>query len=581
DCCVVRDVNYYKLTGNQLKALLLYCEQDSTTTATGHRFLAAQAILGRKLICTELHDVMAKVAELSINSHLDHVRLQARQIIHQFLTTYQLGKKFGKHLNFYITNLDYNFQPGRESALELIHSLITTVPKEVLKKHYGVIFVPVTACLVNDDSPECRQKAAQVVTSLLDNLHHNAVDKLFDIVTLWMQEKQIGHRRLSVQVCGLFISFEKERFEKRLPALMETILDQFSGSFRDDSVGKYVRRKPACDVTDGAENEADDVSNMADHHLYQLLNMLVKIASFCPKFLKDPAYTQYVETISENAQKLLSHPHEWVRLAAAQFLSRVIAQLQPAEIAAIANGEREETAGYLRNSTRAQLKAFALDHCNQLIPGVELHDKFLMQCMKNLVFVGEVLKDVVNVEDEQLLSLSWLIRVMRKSIHVEIAKMPSSTVVRKMVFHWIAAIALKLDKEALQPILNHMLAPLVRELNVADDGGGSGGGSGGGNGGVDLRQIAKEAAVYVRRKIGAEDYNRLVANLTTRLDVRRAERKKERAQLAVTEPELAAKKKILKQQKKKEQKKRKIASFKGKKGIIKRRKKSVGDVEIT
>ncbi|RZF48294.1 hypothetical protein LSTR_LSTR010257 [Laodelphax striatellus] len=572
---VVRDVDYYKLTSNQLKALLLYCEQDiHDYTRQATAFSLLKAILGRKLICPELHEVMAKVAELSITSQLDHIRLQARQIIHQFLTTYQLGKKFGKHLNFLITNLDYSFKPGRESALELIHSFITTVPKEVLKKHYGLIFVPVCASLVNDDAPECRQKAAELVTSLLANIDHNAVDKLFDIVTLWMQEKHIGHRRLSVQVCGLFISFEKERFEKRLPALMETILDQFNGSWKDDSAGKYVRRKPATDNGDAADNASDDVSNMADHHLYQLFNMLVKIASFCPKFLKDPAYTQYVETISENAQKLLSHPHEWVRLGAAQWLSRVIGQLKPEEVAAIANGTSEETAGYLRNNTRLQLKAFALDHCNQLIPGVELNEKFLMQCMKNLVFVAEVLKDVVDVADEQLLSLTWLIRVMRKSIHVEVAKMPSSIVVRKMVFHWIAAIALKLDKAALQPILNHMLAPLVRELNVVDEG--SGGGSGDPK--STLKQIAKEAAVYVKRKIGADEYNRLVANLTTRLDVRRAERRKERAQLAVTEPELAAKKKIIKQQKKKEQKKRKIASLKGKK--IKRRKKNTGDIEI-
>lgn len=41
---------------------------------------------------------------------------------------YALGKKFEKHLTWYLQQLEYELQPGRESALEMIKTLIITLP---------------------------------------------------------------------------------------------------------------------------------------------------------------------------------------------------------------------------------------------------------------------------------------------------------------------------------------------------------------------------------------------------------------------------------------------------------------------
>lgn len=41
---------------------------------------------------------------------------------------YALGKKFEKHLTWYLQQLEYDLQPGRESALEMIKTLINTLP---------------------------------------------------------------------------------------------------------------------------------------------------------------------------------------------------------------------------------------------------------------------------------------------------------------------------------------------------------------------------------------------------------------------------------------------------------------------
>jgi U3 small nucleolar RNA-associated protein 20 len=64
-----------------MKALLLYAEQDMhdfNRQATA--FALLKAVLARKLVAPEMHDVMDKVAKLSITSEHAHIRLQARQV---------------------------------------------------------------------------------------------------------------------------------------------------------------------------------------------------------------------------------------------------------------------------------------------------------------------------------------------------------------------------------------------------------------------------------------------------------------------------------------------------------------------
>ena len=78
---IVRDVKYYTIDEDQMKALLLYAEQDMhdfNRQATA--FALLKAVISRKLVVPEMHDVMDKVAKLSITSEFPHVRLQARQV---------------------------------------------------------------------------------------------------------------------------------------------------------------------------------------------------------------------------------------------------------------------------------------------------------------------------------------------------------------------------------------------------------------------------------------------------------------------------------------------------------------------
>jgi len=75
---------------------------------------------------------------------------------------------------------------------------------------------------------------------------------------------------------------------------------------------------------------------------------------------------------AENAQGLLAHPHEWVRLAAAQLLGHIFCSLNVNKVAvAVAsrhhNVSRNEC-GYFYRESKQRLKSLVLDLCAQLQP---------------------------------------------------------------------------------------------------------------------------------------------------------------------------------------------------------------------
>lgn len=74
-----------------------------------------------------------------------------------------------------------------------------------------------------------------------------------------------------------------------------------------------------------------------------------------------------------------------------------------------------------------------------------------------------------------------------------------------------------LEKDKLSPVvLHHLLAPIVRETTIADESR------------AEILSVAKDVANIIKKKMGMEDYARLVSKLQAQFTVKRAERKKQR-----------------------------------------------------
>ncbi|XP_011686919.1 PREDICTED: small subunit processome component 20 homolog isoform X2 [Wasmannia auropunctata] len=571
---VVRDVKYFSIDADQLKILLLYAEQDlhdSEKHATA--FTLLKAIIHRKMIIAEMHAVMEKVAMLSVTSELEHVKLQSRSVFYSYLMGYPLGKHLNKHIYFYLTQLSYETQPGRLSALEMIHTIVTGFPLKTLATRAEMIFLMTGARLIDDDDPTCRKLCAKCIKEILTRISSNDRNKLFDKWPIqWLSDSTIRYRTLAAQLCGIFVTVEQNDFDSRLPQLLPLLLKQFYNHFSVSDTVEFSKYPMLPNAKPNDPNSKDERTK--DHHIIQVLQLLLKIARYT-SFLTNEKYKNSIDCFAEYCQSLLAHPHLWARLAAAQMIGFVLAALDVDKVVELLNNPESDGVheGYLYSRPGETLKSLILDLVAQLYPDMTF-EQLADQVVKNLIFIAKMLNSVeasAAKDDEQddknkaansnNLSLLWLIRRLRKAVNIEITQAPKSTSVRTATFKFIAGIVTTVPIKNLNAILFNIMSQLVREMATTEETN------------AELRRLAKEVAAMIKKSIGNTEYVKLLNRVQQKLDIKKAERRKVRAQQFVIDPDLAAKRKLGKQQKKKEAKKRKMETIKGNKTVKKRKKK--------
>ncbi|XP_072743036.1 small subunit processome component 20 homolog [Anoplolepis gracilipes] len=572
---IVRDVKYFSIDAEQLKILILYAEQDlhdSDKHATA--FTLLKAIIHRKMIIPEMHIVMEKVAKLSITTELEHVRLQSRSLFYSYLMEYPLGKHLDKHIYFYLKQLSYQVQAGRLSALEMIHTIVTGFPLKTLIRRSEIIFIMTSARLIDDDDPTCRKLCAKCITEILTRISSNERNKLFNKWPVqWLGDSNIRYRTLAAQLCGIFVTVEKNEFDSRLPEILPLLLKQFYTNFSvsdKEKPGKFIKLNNENHLQ--KNRNLKDSERAKDHHLIQVLHLLLKIARYT-LFFTNEKYKDSIDSFAEYSQSLLSHPHFWVRLAAAQFIGFVLTALDVDKVVELLNnsGNDKVQEGYIYSNPVDTFRSLILDLIAQLYPDMTF-EELADQVVKNLIFIAKILKSIkisdaqcTKQDDENIakdnLSLFWLIRRLRKAVNVEITQAPKSISVRTAVFKFIAGVVTTIPMEYLNTVLFSIMSPLVREITIIEEAN------------VELRRLAKEVVTMIKKSIGNEEYTKLLNRVQQKLDIKKAERRKVRTQQFVINPDLAAKCKLARQQKKKESKKRKMENIKGNKIVKKRRKK--------
>ena len=73
----------------------------------------------------------------------------------------------------------------------------------------------------------------------------------------------------------------------------------------------------------------------------------------------------------------------------------------------------------------------------------------------------------------------------------------------------------------LQPLLFHLMSPLVREMTTSDESN------------APLRQLAKEVSGMIKKQMDREEYVKLLSKIQQKIDTRKAERKKSRKQQVI------------------------------------------------
>ncbi|XP_072931772.1 small subunit processome component 20 homolog [Epargyreus clarus] len=574
---LIRNVKYYTLEADQLKTLLLYAEEDcQNDERQSNSFSLLKAILEAKLVSTELHEVMEKVSKICILSESARSREEARAIFVNYLTHYSPGKRMEKFIQFFVTQLNYELQHGRESSLKFLDMIINKLPVPQLTKHSAYMFLALGACMVNDSAPECRASAAACIEAMLKKFPTMERNKLFDLVVAFFEDTQPVHFELAAQLSIRFVNVEEDEFKSRLPTLLSLISSKILLLSNDITEGRFVKVS-----LHQEENKTDEEKqNEKDHSLIQILNLIDKITIQCASTLKNKKFASNYDDIAQYCQTLLAYPHAWVRLRAAKVLGQILSAIDVAELNLIAKKKLDCDRGFIYYETEESLRSLILDLCAQYTPNVpkEMADQVtsvlfeIMKIVHSMSFFklsNKEPKDVSELESSTKVNIRWILFKMRKAINAEVAKAPVCMNIRTAIFTiWLHVIS-SFELEDLNKVVDVILPLIVRELSTGDAMAPA----------SPVKQLAGRLGKKLRRKIGDIEYSKMAAEVQAKLNIKRAERKKILLQEKVHNPEKAAKRKLLLREKKKQAKKAKLDMMHGKKPRGKKRKAEDIDLE--
>lgn len=191
---LIRDCSYFNLNEEQIQVLLHYAELNLYDThKQASAFNLIKSILSREFKCEELNEILGKVMKLSIQADSPSVRLQSRQTILQYMLNYSLQeKKLIKILEFYLAQLNYEYESGRESAIEMLATVFNTFPNVILPTYHNTIihlnfilfylkaklnqhsllfFLPLAIQFHNDESSKCKKLVWLALKSLLEKVY--------------------------------------------------------------------------------------------------------------------------------------------------------------------------------------------------------------------------------------------------------------------------------------------------------------------------------------------------------------------------------------------------------------------------
>ncbi|KAI8366801.1 armadillo-type protein [Radiomyces spectabilis] len=530
----IRDINDSKLTEHQLTYLLNIIrpdmeEPDRQSTV----FALIRAIISRKFMAPEVYDLMETVAQIMVTNQTREIREQARSVYFMFLMDYPQGRgRLKAQMSFIIKNLEYVYETGRESIMELMHHIINKFGDEILVEYAEPMFLALVMRLVNDDSSKCREMSAELIKNLMRR-SEDRMETIYKLLDKWMdQTKQRSLQRAGCQVYGLVIDTFGAQFRPYAPKLITKLSEML------------ILSK---DLVHDSQAEEEGMEVDLDWELgYYSINTFAKIAKAFPKLV----YVSDTLPVWRALEDMLLHPHTWIRSSTARLYGVYFSHIDPQTRCVVESGKNSE---YL---SRATLRKLATKFIGQL-KSVYLSEEQANQIVKNLFFIGKCFyympteEDVApktedsteaeeagNNEDETAVnkpSLNWLFRNASFTARgAAVKQTKEGFLLRASIFKWFAAMCNAIETEELGPYLLPVIAVIYRTVN--DEATKEPGFD-------ELKQLGNEVLNLVQKKAGPTAYFATYQQVREKVKQSKLDRKSRLARQAVVDPAAAARRK--------------------------------------
>ncbi|EME81165.1 uncharacterized protein MYCFIDRAFT_204211 [Pseudocercospora fijiensis CIRAD86] len=201
-----------------------------------YKFL--KAVIGRKIVITEVYEVMDEVSKAMVINPDRAIRESARSAYSAFIMDYPQGKdRWKKQTSFLVGNLQYEHAEGRKSVMEFIHQILSKIGDDVFEKEVGNrLFVSLLPVLVSDSSSECREMARLLVAKLFERASTEQLKKFLGMMETWTQSEKKPAVRAGALQCWSVLLKAKQLPEKQLVGIRDKLEDIISDCSAEDAV---------------------------------------------------------------------------------------------------------------------------------------------------------------------------------------------------------------------------------------------------------------------------------------------------------------------------------------------------------
>lgn len=516
---VVRHKSTLQLSENALSVVLTKIRPDLEEPDKQRlAFNFLKSLLSQHVMLPEVYDIMEKVANIMIVNHSREIRDISRSLYFQFLMEYEQGaRKLNSAFKFLVSNLAYPTDLGRQSVMELLHSIILRSSKDIVNQLASSFFVGLANVMVSDESAKCREMATSLIKQIMIKMRPDGINLFEDFCRNWIHEKSNN----LLQRCGLLIyriyigvfGFgHNESLDKDILSLVETNLKM---------------------------SKAD---NLLESLEWEDVYTALSVVSTCASSMDTQIFRADFETIWRLIISTLLYPHAWVRLLSSKLIGLLLNhakdasfKISPYETQTIAYrsfrqlsapGITKELGAQIVKNLTVIIGKWELEKAEFIVPGPNSSD------------FDVSLEPITRTAGD--FAITRLCAVMRQETHKGASEIP------KMCTIQISAIFVQTSSvERVQCVSDQLLGGLLHLVDPNTSG----------NLSEDLINIARECMKLIEDKIGITNYTTIYSRIMKQVDDRRSDRRAKRAFLAVSAPDIAARKKIRKHERFRENRK--------------------------
>ncbi|TKA30448.1 hypothetical protein B0A50_02675 [Salinomyces thailandicus] len=506
-----------------------------------YKFL--RAVLGRKIVITEVYETMDEVGNVMVTNPDRTIRDSARSAYLQFIMTYPQGKdRWNKQAAFMVENLRYQNPSGRQSVMELLHQLLTKLSDEVLGQLAFTFFVALVPVQTSDADPPCRQMAGLLIAKVFERADEEQLRSFLTLMNKWLGNDKKPMIQIAALQCWSTYLRTRQIPTKRRDELRNSLVELLANE--EVAVGP------------------------------QLLQAMLDTFTVMVETVPETAFARSSATIWTNIQQCLAALDPQVQLTAAQLIGAYFSHIASsasktdqglATLPLIGSGQLELTAEGLRRACRTSIRAL-------IRSSLETSEALVAQTVRNVVFLGRCFavngmlwrddddaesdaEDEVQEEDDakvQKRGSSALAYLLNRLSYI-IRQDTLSTVARTAALQCQTALLNHLDNI---PNLQSVLRPLftLTDPSIPQPPG---------DAHRELSDKAREALDMIQKKIGTETYVSALGETRREAKAKREERRQKRKIEAVSAPERWAKEKKRKHEMQKSKKKASNAEMRG------------------